>query len=190
MSSPRKGQWRGALIFSLICVWINGWVNNREAGDLRRRRIHYDVILIINQPPRLIVVYKTTPVCDIILFMEGHVMDYMRKWQQSQLKLHVFPRGEDLPLLSSSNNYYVFNKLCLFQVYVCQGTWLLLLHVMVYRLLGTRTSTNQCWIIASHTWIMNQRTKRNHALKEVMYEMSVIWFHCRCTQHQGPRLLT
>ena len=25
---------------SLICVWINGWVNNREAGDLRRHRSH------------------------------------------------------------------------------------------------------------------------------------------------------
>ena len=30
-------------MFSLICVWINGWVNNREAGDLRRHRGHYDV---------------------------------------------------------------------------------------------------------------------------------------------------
>ena len=30
-------------MFSLICVWINGWVNNREAGDLRRYRDHYDV---------------------------------------------------------------------------------------------------------------------------------------------------
>ena len=28
---------------SLICVWIKGWVNNREAGDLRRYRAHYDV---------------------------------------------------------------------------------------------------------------------------------------------------
>ena len=26
--------------------WINGWVNNREAGDLRRYRAHYDVIVI------------------------------------------------------------------------------------------------------------------------------------------------
>ena len=43
VNSPHKGQWRGALIFSLICVWINGWVNNREAGDLRRYRAHYDV---------------------------------------------------------------------------------------------------------------------------------------------------
>ena len=36
VNSPHKGQWRGALMFSLICAWINGWVNNREAGDLRR----------------------------------------------------------------------------------------------------------------------------------------------------------
>ena len=32
--------------FSLICVSINGWVNNREAGDLRRYRAHYDVIVM------------------------------------------------------------------------------------------------------------------------------------------------
>ena len=43
LNSPHKGQWRGALIFSLICAWINGWVNNREAGDFRRNRTHYDV---------------------------------------------------------------------------------------------------------------------------------------------------
>ena len=32
--------------FSLICTWINRWVNNREAGDLRRHRAHYDVIVM------------------------------------------------------------------------------------------------------------------------------------------------
>ena len=32
VNSPYKGQWRGALMFSLINVWINGWVNNRKAG--------------------------------------------------------------------------------------------------------------------------------------------------------------
>ena len=44
--SPHKGQGRGALMFSLICVWINGWVNNREAGDLRRYRAHHDVTVM------------------------------------------------------------------------------------------------------------------------------------------------
>ena len=43
---PAQGQWRGALMFSLICVWINGWVNYREAGDLRRYRAHYDVAVM------------------------------------------------------------------------------------------------------------------------------------------------
>ena len=46
VNSPHKGLWRGALMFSLICVWISGWVNNREAGDLRRYRAHYDVIVM------------------------------------------------------------------------------------------------------------------------------------------------
>ena len=48
VNSPHKGQWRGTLMFSLICVWINGWLNNREAGDLRRHRAHYDVIVMNN----------------------------------------------------------------------------------------------------------------------------------------------
>ena len=46
VNSPHKGQWRGALIFSLICSWINGWANNRDAGDLRRLRFNYDVTVI------------------------------------------------------------------------------------------------------------------------------------------------
>ena len=41
-----KGQWRGALMFSLTCAWIDAWVNNREAGDLRRYRAHYDVTVM------------------------------------------------------------------------------------------------------------------------------------------------
>ena len=47
VNSPYKGQWHGALMFPLICTWINGWVNNREAGDLRRNHAHYDVTVMI-----------------------------------------------------------------------------------------------------------------------------------------------
>ena len=46
VNSPHKAQWRGALMFSFICAWINGWVNNREAGDLRRHRTLYDVTVM------------------------------------------------------------------------------------------------------------------------------------------------
>ena len=46
LNSPHKGQWRRALVFSLICVWINNWVNSGEDGDLRRYRAHYDVTVM------------------------------------------------------------------------------------------------------------------------------------------------
>ena len=36
VNSPHKDQWRRALMFSLICAWIDSWVKNRKAGDLRR----------------------------------------------------------------------------------------------------------------------------------------------------------
>ena len=33
-------------LWSALC--INGWVNNREAGDLKLHRVHYEVILMTN----------------------------------------------------------------------------------------------------------------------------------------------
>ena len=51
VNSPHKSQWREALLFSLICAWINGWVNTREAGDLRRNRAHYDVTIMNKSLP-------------------------------------------------------------------------------------------------------------------------------------------
>ena len=66
MNSPHKGQWHGALMFYLICTWINGWVNNRKAGDLILRRAHYDVIVTLkrdcNVAWRLRFKYKRTSI--------------------------------------------------------------------------------------------------------------------------------
>ena len=47
VDSPHKGQCRGALMFSLIHAWTNGWANNRDAGDLRRRGAHDDAMVIV-----------------------------------------------------------------------------------------------------------------------------------------------
>ena len=46
-NSPHKGQWRWPLTISLICTWINGWINNLDAGDLIRHRAQYDVTAMI-----------------------------------------------------------------------------------------------------------------------------------------------
>ena len=44
--SRTKSQWRGALMFSLICTWTNCWVSSRDASDLRCHRAHYDVTVM------------------------------------------------------------------------------------------------------------------------------------------------
>ena len=54
VNSPHNGQWLGALMFSLICTWTNSWANTGDAGDLKRHRAHYDVIIMhIHTPPRV-----------------------------------------------------------------------------------------------------------------------------------------
>ena len=92
-NSPHKGQWRGALMFSLICAWINGWVNNREAGDLRRHRAHYDVIVIRSFP---------TSVCLFVprLRIFQHLMKMTQfSWEFSQKYLIYIYRSQWDPMI-------------------------------------------------------------------------------------------
>ena len=64
VNSLHKGQWRGALMFSLISASIKGWVNNQEAGDLRRSRPHYDVIVML-----------VTHTCCLFYYHHGMISD-------------------------------------------------------------------------------------------------------------------
>ena len=83
VNSPHKGQWRGALMFSLICNRINGCVNNGEAGDLRRHRAHYDVTVM----PKVLLLTMWTKfwlICSHELLLRLH--DDVIKWKH-------FPRN-------------------------------------------------------------------------------------------------
>ena len=62
-NSTHRGRWRTALKFSLICAWINGWANNREAGNLRRHRAHYDVT--VGNPQRVYIKSWIAMICII-----------------------------------------------------------------------------------------------------------------------------
>ena len=77
-------------MLSLICAWINGWVNNGEAGDLKRHRAHYDVTLTalssclfrwrrydsgINRDPRKT---RTRHTIWWIFYRHSHIRDGMR----------------------------------------------------------------------------------------------------------------
>ena len=53
VNSPHKGQWCGGLMFSLICAWTNGWVNNRDTGDLRCYRAQHDVTIMTFPCPNI-----------------------------------------------------------------------------------------------------------------------------------------
>ena len=76
VNSPHKGQWRGALMFSLICVWINGWVNNREAGDLKRHRGPYDVIVMWNTTEQCYEIYLMHIYVALLCFVATRIYDY------------------------------------------------------------------------------------------------------------------
>ena len=71
VNSPHKVQCRGALMFSLICAWINGWVNNREAGDLGHHRVHYDVT----------VMWFVETVCTCLQQTEQNPLDPVSIWK-------------------------------------------------------------------------------------------------------------
>ena len=82
-------------MFSLICDRISGWVNNGEAGDLRRHRAHYDVIVMSKQ------IFSQIP------------LNVSEKWDQTGiLNSSIWPRycligesfdGEDLNLARHQN---------------------------------------------------------------------------------------
>ena len=85
VNSPHKGQWRGALMLTLICAWINGWVKNREAGDLRRQRAHYDVIVMC-----LLYLYDSVQAehCVSVNFVcKSHVLNFIQV--QIEPRCHV-----------------------------------------------------------------------------------------------------
>ena len=69
---PAQSQWRRALMFSLICAWINGYVNNREAGDLRCYHAHYDVTLMW----RIVINYISV----LTLFPQGQFIFKQVNW--------------------------------------------------------------------------------------------------------------
>ena len=85
VNSPHKGQWRGALMFFLICVWINGCVNNREAGDLRRHWAHYDVIVMnkcIDVKKYIFLLHKRVNVDDGLKQVNKMVIFILIKWSK------------------------------------------------------------------------------------------------------------
>ena len=91
VKSPHTGQWCGALMFSLICAWMGGWVNNREAGDLRRHGAHY-VVTVMNTNSTLvqIMVWHSKGRQAIVWTNDGRaqIKMWLTWWHKRKYKTH------------------------------------------------------------------------------------------------------
>ena len=89
VNSSRKGQWRRALMVSLICARINDLVNNHQAGDLWRHRGHYDVSVMTKWglPRFCSFIYPSGPV---LCFKTVHIYPPgTQLLRNSHVKIHV-----------------------------------------------------------------------------------------------------
>ena len=91
VNSPHKGQWRGALMLSLICLWRNGWVNNREAGDLRRYHAQYDVIVMF-QNMLCVLSWMITNQVIMVCYTRVHLLE-LRSWLLRLMAIEVYKKN-------------------------------------------------------------------------------------------------
>ena len=118
VNSPHKGQWRGALMFSFICAWINDWINNRQAGDLRRHCGHYYVNIMCRQEDPVTFIwrkfhkeYPQPSETKIILNITYLIFIQVRRGSMSKLNIHI-----------ESDNYRLWNGAFLMCVNI-QWNW-------------------------------------------------------------------
>ena len=76
VNSPHKGQWRGALVFTLICARINGWINNV-------RLVIWDAIVVI-----MTSLYWGLPSWSVTLKMR--VLEIQARNRNKQMHSHSF----------------------------------------------------------------------------------------------------
>ena len=158
-NSPYKGQCRGALMFSLICAPINGWVSNREAGDLRHHRAHYDVTVMM----------YATPCNDAKNFVERSNFLFLR-FSTTWNKIYSY---------YSIIFYFNMSK----PVGDKWRIYALMSQIMACRLVGAKPLSKKCGLIVNCTfwnkckWNLNWNTTifiQENAFEIVVCEMAVI----------------
>ena len=92
---PRtNGQWHGTLMFSLISAWIDGWVNNGEADDLRRYRAYHDVTVmckIFHREHACVTVHS--PLC-LMMAQHHEVLGHLQaQWWPDVGAVYIYQTG-------------------------------------------------------------------------------------------------
>ena len=73
----------------LICAWINGWVNDPEAGDLRRHRAHYDII-VMPDSSSYILIYSVGVHSVRVYLLSYDFNEFVSKSRISVLVMYLF----------------------------------------------------------------------------------------------------
>ena len=110
VNSSHKSQWHEDLMFSLICVWINGWVNNREAGDLRRYSTHYDVTVMY-------ILYKWIENVQILDVRQVKNFRHIKPWYNYQMSMAHCKTAETPLLMHWSYCSIVLSSRCYVTAY-------------------------------------------------------------------------
>ena len=109
--SPNERQSRWALTYSLICAWINRWVNNRDAGDLRHHRGDYDVIAMTIWASIRLWSVQGNQYCDVCYDIVFRGWKLLRKTKKARAvilviitktKTHIFPINQYCNLVTNS----------------------------------------------------------------------------------------
>ena len=157
-------------MFPLICVWINGWVNNREAGDLRRHRGHYDVNVMSWQDASVIAM------AGMWLAPLMHYLIHFHHQSIDRPLSYVFSQAVPWVQYTPRNMHTVFALLC----FVVVVHWLIfpypwgLLHWHCSNLTIAPVPAKQTWWIWINTsceFIMNDyiTTKKQSTTKPCAY---------------------
>ena len=112
VNSPHKGQWRGALMISLIWARTNDSANNRDTGDLRRHRGHYDVTVILKNTWHLS--YLQTCCSPLWHFKyDRWPPNQITFWHRMANSLSRFVTNcHNLPLISSLYVFFCYSFVC------------------------------------------------------------------------------
>ena len=88
-------------MFSLICAWINGWVNSGKDGDFRRYRAHYDVTAMLW--PNDGIWDRCWPKMDQVMAVCRFVVKWvlMNTLQWSIIRMHRFPLTQCIQIWTS-----------------------------------------------------------------------------------------
>ena len=117
VNSPHKGQWRGALMFSLICARMSDWVNNCEAGDLRRPWSSWSLWRQRNELGKCLQVRRTRH----FLFSFTVISDVYMSFILNKIRFTKYCLGG----FQSSSGHYI--RQILWGVITCPCPWFLLL---------------------------------------------------------------